>query len=121
MTEIKINPDAMQALVLKAILDSFDEETRNQLITDAIADLLKKSGRYNDSAPIEGIVRNAVYQASEKAVRQMVEESSEIQARITEVATPILDTVLAAGTEGLNIDERVVEALVAEIRKRRGY
>jgi hypothetical protein len=123
MTDFKIDPDAMKGLVLKAILESWDEETRNQLVSDAIGSLLKEKadGRSYGNGPtvIESIVRDAMRTAARTAVTEIVDASAELKKIIRDAVAPVVDTALGDGT--INLDSLVAEALVAKIKEGRGY
>lgn len=117
-TEIKIDPDAMKALVLKAILDSWDDATRDQLVTDALASLLKdkegSSWDRNSITVIESIMKSAMREACMKAVREIIDSSPKLQTKIKEFVTPLVDTVLSQNIAFF--EQAVAEALVDKIR-----
>lgn len=123
MTDIKIDPDAMKGLVLKAILESWDDDTRNQLVTDALSSLMSEKvggnswDRNSGRTVFESIIRQSMSEAAHKVVREMLLENEELQQKIRDAATPLINSVF--DEDGLYIDDQIAKAVVSTIKELR--
>lgn len=107
--EMKIDSDAMNQIVAKAIFDSFDDTAKSELVTKAIENLMNapaNPGDYRDRRTvIQRIFDNAVTIAADKIVREMIE--AEFKDRILGLARTALDKAFA--------DTERMDRIVAEV------
>lgn len=110
---INLDPESLSIIVQKAILDSLTPEARDQIMVDAIANLLtipkkEQYGRQMDT-PLQEAFKSAVHSAAVTVVRDMVQSDEAVQAKILElVSTPIAE-ITKGNWDGL--PDRIGEAI----------
>lgn len=107
-----IDTEAVEAMVVKSLVDSISPEQREKVITDAIANLLeKKSGsRYGSSTSIfEDAMNTAISQVARQLFVDEVKNSPEVQARMKELVTPTVMAIAKDNFDGIN--EKIGEAI----------
>lgn len=91
---LKIPQDQLNAVAAAAILKLMDDQTKGDIIAQAIAHLTKES-RYGESL-LYAAFNTAVSQCAEAAVRDVVENSEKFSAAVRDLAIEALDNWLAA-------------------------
>jgi hypothetical protein len=120
MAELKIDTDSMKALVLKAILESWTPEQRDQLVMDAMSYLLTDKADRNDysrnpQTVIDRILKQAVAVAAEQVVKELIEE--QYKDKLVELIDPKLAEIAAF----VNINDALANAITTALREKRGY
>lgn len=115
MNEIKIESDAMQAIVSKAILEGIDADQRQAILEQAVNALIKPrtTGGYNAKAttPLQDAFDLAVEQTVGQIAREMVSEN---QALLTKVRELVTDAMAEAVKEPYTKLREAVNRAVAE-------
>lgn len=99
MTEIKIESDAMQAIVSKAILEGIDADQKQAILEQAVAALIKPRGekRYgmpDPTTPLQDAFDTAVRSVVNQVAREFVEENQELRAKVREMVAQAMATAL---------------------------
>jgi predicted NAD-dependent protein-ADP-ribosyltransferase YbiA (DUF1768 family) len=116
MTEIKIESDAMQAIVSKAILEGIDENQRKAIMEQAVAALIAPRGGdtygRNKTTPLQdafdAAVRNVVHEVARDAITDNAELREKVRALVVEAMAGALD-------KGSKLRERVADAVANSI------
>lgn len=91
MTDIKIESDAMQAIVSKAILEGIDDNQRDAIMEQAVAALITPRGerRYGvePTTPLQDAFERAVQQTVGQIAHEMVSENQALLAKVCELVT----------------------------------
>jgi hypothetical protein len=89
MGTINVNDDLVKDVAAAAILNAISQADREQLISNAIKQLLvkKNTGYYREDAmsAVESAFYNAVKTQAETMIHKMVREDEELQSRIAEM------------------------------------
>jgi len=107
-----IDTEAVEAMVVKSLVESITPEQREKVITDAISELLeKKSGsRYGSNMSIfEEAMHSAISQVARQIFVEEVRNSPEIQSRMKELVTPTVIAIAKDNFDGIN--EKIGEAI----------
>ncbi|MGW5518493.1 hypothetical protein [Nocardia africana] len=88
---ININEAEINQMLGKAILESLSEESRNQILTDAIAHLNTVSSGYGSdrSTPLQRAFREGVTRVTNSLIEDLLKESEHYQRIRAEVAAMI--------------------------------
>ena len=108
----QIDPQAVEAMVVKSLVENITPEQREQVISDAIANLLeKKSGsRYGSNMSIfEDAMTAAISQVARQIFVEEVKNSPEIQAQMKALVTPTVMAIAKDNYDGIN--EKIGEAI----------
>lgn len=107
-----IDTEAVEAMVVKALVDSITPEQREKVITDAIGNLLeKKSGqRYGAQTSLfEDAMHTAIAQVARHIFVDEVKNNPEVQDQIKAMVTPTVMEIAHGNYDGLN--EKIGEAI----------
>lgn len=92
-----INDDMMRAAVAKALLESVTPETRDELMKQAVADLMKpqKTERYGEAAPsmLQSAFNTAARQVAEDVARKWLAEDEAFKTQIQTLMHEVSDKV----------------------------
>jgi hypothetical protein len=121
MAGITFNPDEMQSLVVKAIMDGISEDQKTSIIGQAVAALMKESDQsgYGRKESVlqhafAGEVRNAAFRAAEEYIR----EHDEIYGRIKAGIWDLLDKMPEGTLQDYDVQDAVITALLMKLRDR---
>lgn len=91
MTDIKIESDAMNAIVSKAILEGIDADQKQAILEQAVNALIKprQTSTYSreTTTPLQDAFELAVQQTVGQVAREMVSENQELLAKVRELVT----------------------------------
>jgi len=124
MTSFSIDPQAIEAMVVKSLVESFSPEQREKVISDAIANLLeKKSGKPfgSDTSLFEDAMNLAISQVARQVFVEEVKNSSEVQERIKQLVTPTVIAIAKDNYDGINekIGEGIGDAVADWLRSQK--
>lgn len=93
MTDIKIDPSALQGIVTKTILDHLTDENREEILRSAIENVITappKSpyGGANLPSPLQEAFNNAVIDVTRQVAREVVQSgqfAATVRAKVTQV------------------------------------
>lgn len=109
----QIDTEAVEAMVVKSLVDSITPEQREQVITDAISNLLVKeqTNRYGgrNMSIFESAMNRAISEVACKIFVEEVKQNEEVQARIKALVTPTIMAIAKDNYEGIN--EKIGEAI----------
>lgn len=129
--EIKIDGEAAASLASKAIFDSLDQATRDDVVKQALQYLMtpKKSDTWSSTpgkTPLQEAFDQAIWQVATKVVRDRVENDPEVTARVNELLGPLITKAIDGEAESGYKDALANEVgqalgnwLAAEARDRR--
>lgn len=127
-TAIKLDPESLAVLVQKALIESIDEETREKILSDAIAQILlvpkDERPHYQRTEPLKSPLTRAFEQAidtaTHKVVREMIDSDPRVVEKIREIAGEVVNPLID-GTYDLSavVGEAIGTALGAAWRDRR--
>lgn len=92
MTEIKIESDAMQAIVSKAILEGIDADQKQAILEQAVAALIKPRGergygRPEPTTPLQDAFDAAVRGVVQEVARETITDNPELRDKVRELVT----------------------------------
>lgn len=116
MNEIKIESDAMQAIVSKAILEGIDAGQRQAILEQAVGALIKPQGgdRYghDKSTPLQDAFDAAVRGVVHEVAREVVTDNPELRAKVRAL---VEEAMAAALDKGSDLRERVASAVAGAV------
>jgi hypothetical protein len=85
--EVKIPPEAMEAIVAKAIFESLTPETRNALLEKAVTSLFerKRGNSYDSRTELQQLFDDATKSVAGKLVREHLETNADFVAKIDQI------------------------------------
>jgi hypothetical protein len=118
--DIKIDEAQMQSIVADAIFKTLNEDSRNTLIQQAIAYLIKvpEKTRYNDpepKSPLQQAFHNALFTAANVLIRQQMDSDPAIKEKILGLLTEAMAHAFETSREATV--HRVSSALVSALVK----
>lgn len=119
MNDIKIDADAMTAIVSKAILEGIDADQKQAILQQAVDSLLKpyKVDRYGSetTTPLQAAFSTAVQQTVGQVAREMVSENQELLAKVRELVTQAMADAVKEPYTKLreNINRAVADSIVS--------
>lgn len=95
--EFKLDKDAMEALVHKAIFDSMTPEKRDELLMQSIRKLteISKDG-YSKTSPMTDAFQNAARRIAEEMVKTELETNEKYQQHIKKLFFDVVDKLFAS-------------------------
>lgn len=97
--DLRVDDDAMKALVAKSIVDGLTPEMREKLIKDAITNLLTKgSDGYSKKAPIEQAFNNAVEQEARRYAGEVLTSDPKFQQQLQSLFADVAAKLFATET-----------------------
>lgn len=111
--DVQINPDAMAALVSKAILEGIDNEQRNLLLEQAVTALVTpvKNERWSTDpgkTPLQEAFARAAQVVVNKVAMELVEANEEFAARVRDL---IGEAIAVAAESDYGLKEKVGRAV----------
>ena len=101
----------LKALVSKTILDALTPEKRDELMSDAIKNLLNSDNAYNG---LEGIFSRAVHEQAYALAKEQLERP-DVKARVNELVKTATEKALAmTGGYGDDKDENILIGRIAD-------
>ena len=117
--EIKINEEAINSSIQKAIIDSLSEEAKTEMISKAIQYLMKpeSKGRYGSTiSPLQAAYEQAAYKVSLDLVKAEVEKlESPLRKAVEEVIHKGIEKWLSSDKE--SIVDKIADALSHVVSK----
>lgn len=113
------NPnDALNALVLTAMMQALTQQSRDELIRKALEALIKPKGeqqygRPAPTSPLEDAFNHAVWEVARKIVGEMV-QGEEIRTKIRDLVTKAVEKAMATEDE---ITSRMANALAGALTR----
>lgn len=109
-----IDPQTVEAMVVKSLVESITPEQREQVITDAISNLLVKesTSRYGTGSNMsifEKAMHTAISQVACQIFVDEVKNNQEVQDRIKALVTPTVMAIAKDNYDGIN--EKIGEAI----------
>lgn len=81
---LDLSDEQLNTVVTAAVMQSISGESRDKLVQQAIAELLKRnnSGRFDNKSPLENALANAVQSVARTLIEQKLTSDAEFIARI---------------------------------------
>jgi predicted RNase H-like nuclease len=123
MSEIKIESDAMQAIVSKAILEGIDADQKQAILEQAVAALIKPRGergygKPEPTTPLQDAFDMAVRRVVNEVANEVIADNSDLRDKVREMVVQAMsDTLKDPGTKLQGaVREAVAENLVVDYR-----
>lgn len=103
MTDIKLDPSAVQDLIHGAILNAISTDARDALIESALKHLMTPQRSYagQQATPLAEAFTQAVRSAAQKVVMESVRDDERVQAKIRELVSPTIAAICDGNYDGL--------------------
>lgn len=119
MTEIKIESDAMQTIVSKAILEGIDADQKQAILEQAVNALIKPrtTGGYNSkpTTPLQDAFDLAVERTVNQIATEMVSGNEPLLAKVRELVTDAMAEAVKEPYTKLreNVNRAVADSIVS--------
>ena len=106
---VTINEEAMRVLVQKAIFDSMDPSTRDELVSRAIADLIapQADSWARGRSKLQDIFQQATAEIARDVVRAQLATDASFKAQLADIVARALEKALAT--------DQIVDSVTASI------
>lgn len=107
MSVLKLEPDQVAQIAAAAIVQAMDQNSRERVIQQAVAYLLKPTeGSYGRAglSPIQQAFNSAVQQAAQKIIADQINNDPEVQAKIKGLMADVMTKVFEDDREALVIN-----------------
>lgn len=116
MAEVKLDGEALQVIITKAILDNITDEKRDELISNAVGGLLgrKVGDRYDSKTQIEIAFEEAVRRLCEKIAEEELLKPGP-QAEIRKLVNETIEKAFGVNDEGVR--KALVEKMASAVQR----
>lgn len=97
MADLRVDDEAMKALIAKSIIDNLTPEYQEKLLSNAVTYLLTKNpDGYSRRAPIQQAFDDAVVRVSEQYARDLLANDEAFQAKIKQLFADVSEKLFLA-------------------------
>lgn len=116
--DIKMNSEAMQALISKAIIDQLTPEMKEDMIAKALAYLMepKSNGYGKTESPITASFNSAAYDIMSKILREELEGNEQFKEHVKKMLGDIVAKLMRKDEEYDDMIGRIVDGIISGLR-----